>query len=40
MSPSSELPKLRVVLGTPKLAIGIRTEGDLVKTGLPNFTVG
>ena len=29
VSPSSELLNLRVVLGTPKLAVGVRSEGRL-----------
>lgn len=32
MSPSSELWKLKFILGTPKLATGVRSEGDL---GIP-----
>lgn len=32
MSSSSKLLKLRVVLGTPKFATGIRSEGNLVGT--------
>lgn len=37
---SSKLSNLKVILGTPKLATGILSEGDLVQTVPLNFTVG
>lgn len=42
MSPASELLNLRVIMGTPKPAVGVKSEGSLKDCAsklcsLPNF---